>query len=460
MQTQFPDNTTGHAPGNEPDNSSRRDFIRTSAIAAAGIAVAGVNAQSYARIIGANDRVRVGLVGFSARAKDALIPSFNVYGKEMNMEIAAVSDIWKLRREEGVAFVTEKTGLAPAPARNNDELYAMKDIDAVIISTADFQHAYHAIEAVKAGRDAYCEKPMANRMEDARAMLKAVNESGKIVQIGTQRRSSPNYIKANEYLRTGAFGPINMAEMSWNVNQPGRWRRPRLVADLREADTDWNRFLVNRPKEAWDPRKYLEYRLFWPYSSGIPDQWMVHQIDTVHWFTDLPHPRSVVVNGGIYNWPDGRKNWDTLTAVFDYGPFNDLSKGFQVLYQSRMGNSAGGIKEHYYSIGGALNLDKNTVSDEGGMEKWAADEMNMKQIKLESMSLPEVKLSTAANAGVDAGTLAHVINWMDCLRSRKAPNADVRAGYNHSIALCMTIAAMHSGKKAIFDEKKQEVQTI
>ena len=124
--------------------------------------------------------------------------------------------------------------------------------------------------------------------------------------------------------------------MTWNVNQPGRWRRPDVVPLLKEQDTDWKRYLLNRPYEPFDARKYLEFRLFWPYSSGIPDQWLVHQIDTVHWFTGYPHPRSVVANGGVYLWKDGRKNWDTMTAVFDYGPLDDPSKGFQVQYSSRM----------------------------------------------------------------------------------------------------------------------------
>src|SRR3546814_3030238 len=88
--------------------------------------------------------------------------------------------------------------------------------------------------------------------------------------------------------------------MTWNVNQPGRWRRPDLVASIKESDTDWGRYVVSRPKDKWDPRKYLEYRLFWPYSSGIFGQWMTHQIDTVHWFSGLKHPRNVVANGGIY----------------------------------------------------------------------------------------------------------------------------------------------------------------
>src|SRR2546422_450821 len=200
------------------------------------------------------------------------------------------------------------------------------------------------VEAMHAGQDAYIEKPLAHTMEMAVAIRDAVKQSNRVVQIGTQRRSAQNYQIANQFIRSGKFGDIVMAEMTWNVNQPGRWRRPQLVAAIKEQDTDWKRFLAYLPYEPWDPRKYLEYRLFWPYSSGIPDQWMVHQIDTVHWFTDLPRPRSVVANGGVYLWKDGRKNWDTATIVFEYGPLNDPSKGFQVVYSSRMTNSAGGTK--------------------------------------------------------------------------------------------------------------------
>ena len=138
-----------------------------------------------------------------------------------------------------------------------------------------------------AGRDAYVEKPTAHTMEDARVFRAAVKKTGKIVQIGTQRRSTPSYQKAAEYIKSGKFGDIVMVEMTWNVNQPGRWRRPDVVPLLKEEDTDWKRYLMNRPYEPFDARKYLEFRLFWPYSSGIPDQWLVHQIDTVHWFTGL-----------------------------------------------------------------------------------------------------------------------------------------------------------------------------
>ena len=419
----------------------------------------GLSAASYRRIIGANDRVRVGVVGFSDRHRNDHIPAFLKSSQEMNFDIIAVSDIWKKRRAEGKDFLAQKFGHSIQACVNNDELYNIKEVDAVMISTADFQHAWHTIEAVKAGRDTYTEKPLAETMEDARAVLKAVKESGKIVQIGSQRRSGANYQAAAEYIQSGKFGPIVMVELTWNVNQPGRWRRPALVAQLREEDTDWKRFLINRPHEPFNARKHLEFRLFWPYSSGLPGQWMSHQIDTVHWFSNLPHPRSVSANGGIYAWKDGRKNADTMTAVFDYGPLDDHSNGFQVTFTSRQTNSAGETKEIYYSNGGTMNLDTNKISSDGGLSEKYASAMGMHANLLPEKLLKELgeKTSTDASTGSDPLTTAHVRNWMECVRSRKQPNAPIEAGYRHSIAVIMANAAYRTGEKVTFDEKTQEV---
>jgi len=443
-------------------DSTRRTFLKVASAGAAGLTL--TPASSYARILGANDRVRVGIVGFSDRCRSDLIPAFTRVAKDLNFELVAVSDIWNKRREAGAAHIEKVSGHKAIQCRNNEELYDRKDVDAVIIATADFQHALHGVEAVRAGRDAYVEKPMANTMADARAIRQAVKETGKIVQIGTQRRSAQNYQRAYEYLQSGKFGDIVMVEMTWNVNQPGRWRRPQLVNELRQEDTDWDRFLLNRPKEEWDPRKYLEFRLFWPYSSGIPDQWLVHQIDTVHWFTGYPRPRSVVANGGIYLWKDGRRNWDTFTGVYDYGPLNDPTKGFQVVYSSRQTNAAGDVKELYYSNGGMLDLDKNTVSDTGGLKEGPAKAMNMPANLLTAVSLSDEKpaeapaaTQTGASTGADSSTTANMRNWMECVRSRQKPNADIEAGYSHSVALCMTIAAMQSGQRVTFDDARQEV---
>jgi predicted dehydrogenase len=442
-------------------SNNRREFIKNTVKASAAVYAAsmGFSAKSYANIIGANDRVRIGAIGFSDRFRQSLFPSFANHYKELNFDIVAVSDLWSRRRDEGVSFLKEKMGHDIVGCRNNEELYNLKNVDAVFVATSDFQHALHAIEAVKAGCDAYVEKPFAETMEDNRAALKAIKASDRIVQIGSQRRSGENYMAADKFIKDGKFGAITMVELTWNVNQPGRWRRPALVAQLKEEDTDWKRFLMNRPFEKWDARKYLEYRLFWPYSSGLPGQWMSHQIDTVHWFTNLKHPRSVVANGGIYIWKDGRKNWDTITAVFDYGPPDDASSGFQVSFSSRQHNGDENPSEIYYSNGGELNLITNKVSSKGGLRKNFADAMGMKENLLPDYNLADAKIKAeaSANTGGDVLTSNHVRNWMECIRSRKQPNAPVEAGYYHSIANIMTTAASRTESKATFDEKTQEV---
>lgn len=439
---------------------NRRDFIRQVSIAGAGVALGtfGLSARSYGRVIGANDRIRVGLVGFADRHWQALLPAFRFCADELNAEIVAVSDIWNRRRDEAVAWFKKEWGADIAVYRNNEEMYANAKLDAVIIATADFQHALHCIEAVEAGCDVYVEKPFAETMADARAALKAVRATDRIVQVGSQRRSGQSYHGAYDYLRSGKFGDITYVEMSWNVNQPGRWRRPKLVEGLKESDVDWKRYLLNRPQVPFDARRYVEYRLFWPYSSGIPGQWMCHQIDTVHWFTGLPHPRSVSANGGIYQWKDGRTNFDTLTAVFDYGPLNDRTKGFQVVYTSRFSNSAGGTKEIYYSNGGELNLATRKVSPNGGLREREANEMGLPANLLEPMELPgDGPAAVSANTGADPMTNAHMRNWLECVRSRKQPNAPVEAGYQHAIACVMANAAGRTGERVTFDEKTQEV---
>ena len=385
--------------------TTRRDFLKHSALGAAGLTIGGLgfSTESFANIMGANEKIRVGIVGFSDRARHSLIPAFMACADELGFEIVAISDIWKRRREEGVAFFQEKYGKKVKAFRNNEELYDAKMCDAVIVATSDFQHALHCIEAVQAGCDAYVEKPFAETMEDARAARKAVLESGKIVQIGSQRRSAPNYHAANDFIRSGKFGKITM---------------------------------------------------FWPYSSGIPGQWMSHQIDTVHWFTGCNHPNSVAANGGIYQWNDGRRSYDTMTAVFDYGK---AGENFQVVYSSRMHNSAGGTKELYFSNGGTLNLDTNKVTSEGGLTKRFADEMGMQPNLLEEFKLPSIKVETGSNTGADPMTNLHMRNWMECVKSRKQPNAPVDAGYNHSIANIMCTASLRTGEKATFDEARQEV---
>lgn len=153
------------------------------------------------------------------------------------------------------------------------------------------------------------------------------------------------------------------------------------------------------------------------------------------------------------------KNADTLTAVFDYGPLDDLSSGFQVVFTSRQTNAAGDVKEIYYSNGGTLNLDTNKINAEGGLNEHYAKEMGMQANLLPDISLNALaeKISTEAKTGSDPLTQAHIRNWMECVRSRKQPNAPIEAGYNHAIAVIMSNAAYRTGTRVVFDEKTQEV---
>ena len=442
---------------------SRRDFLKKvsagSAVMAIGGAGMGLSAKSYAKVLGANDKVRVGIVGYSDCFRGSLLPCLMDHAKELNFEYTAVSDIWSRRREEAKATLKQRAGWDLEMFRNNEEMYSKNTVDAVVISTADFQHAMHLTEAAKAKKDAFCEKPLGETMDDVNESLKACKANNIVVQIGSQRRSTPNYHAANNFIRSGKFGDIVMVEMSWNVNQPGRWRRVQLCSEIRQEDTDWARYLMNRPKIAWDSRKYLEFRLFWPYSSGIPGQWMAHQIDTVHWFTGLEYPRSVVANGGVYQWKDGRTNADTLTAVFDYGPDNDKTKGFQVVYSSRFSNSAGGTKELYYSNSGMLNLDTNEITPTGGLREREAAAMGLKENLLTPSTLSQVEtVSTDANTGGDNSTSLHMRNWMECVRAKNVKtNAPVEAGHSHTIACAMSNAAFRTGLRVTYDPKKQQI---
>ena len=439
------------------EKMNRREFCRGAA-GLAGIMAAGYGPSLYAA--GANDRVRVACVGYSDRFRQSLLPCFKAHMGELNFDMVAVADLWKKRLEEkAVPGLKDALGHDVAAYRSDVELYEKaKDIDAVIISTADFQHAQHATHAVNAGKDVYCEKPMAEDMYSANMLLDAVNAKrkagfapGAVLQIGSQRRSGPAYHAAKAFLESGRFGKLTYVDLCWNVNQPRRWRRDEdLVASLKKEDIDWNMWLLDRDPDEYqfDPRKYLEFRLFWPFSSGIPGQWMCHQIDTVAWFTGLNYPRKAVASGGTYAWADGRQSYDTFTTILEYGEDNKPGKGFQAVFQSRQTNAARGNVEKYYGPGGTIDLIKGVVSNEG-VEKT--------QLHEEKLTERYEKAETAANTGGDSLTRAHMRNWMECVRSRQNPNAPVEAGYWHTVSLIMANAAMRTGLVGTFDPVKREV---
>ena len=449
---------------------SRRDFVKAGLAAAAipGILKAqqapALAAGKYYR---ANETVRVACVGYSDRFRSSLLPSFMNHQKDLNFEMVAVADLWKKRLvEHAKPEMEKKLGRTLATYSSDMELYEKaKDVDAVIISTADFQHAQHACHAVMAGRDAYCEKPLAEDMYSANMLKDAVDAKrnagfapGSVLQIGSQRRSGKKYHAAKKFINSGAFGDISYVDLRWNVNQPTRWRRPQALIDsLKKEDIDWNMWLLDRDPAAYafDPRKYLEFRLFWPFSSGTPGQWMCHQIDTVAWFMDMPYPKSAMSSGGLYQWVDGRVSFDTFTTVLEYGESGVKGKGFQCVFQSHQHNAGGGSKlngegpvEKYFGPNGCVDMGKGKVTNEGvERAKWEEKDL----------PAPDEKVVTSANTGADPLTSAHMRNWMECVRARKNPNAPIEAGYSHAIALIMANASARLGARATFDPVSRQV---
>jgi predicted dehydrogenase len=353
--------------------------------------------------------------------------NFHGVAEESNAEITAVCDIWAKNLDRGAKQVQEWWGKEPRKCRHLDEILALKDLDGLIVATADFQHAKMLAQTVRAGKDIYCEKPMANDLHDGKDALKAVEETGRIVQIGTQRRSEGIWPAAAEMIRSGILGTISKVECEWNYFGP-RWRRDD-VDEVKEQDTDWKAFLMGKKYRPWDPHQYMEWRLYKDFSGGIPDQWMSHIIDVVHLLTGEQFPKSVVAHGGTYVWKDGRENGDTFHALLEY------PKGFLVSYSTKFGNSAGdGMK--IYGTNGTLDCNTWKITGEGG----GGDG----KIKEEIVIQPQPNVS-------------HMKNWLDCVRSRKPTNADIHAGYSHALAIIMATRALHSGKKVSYDPVKQEM---
>ncbi len=427
---------------------SRRKFLHQTALVTAGSSALGRTALSYARIAGANDRISLGHIGVGARGGelDGLAAQFK---DTKHIEMTAVCDLWTHNRELAVAANQKYYGRAPRAVQHPEELLAFKDIDAVVISTPDHSHSLLLKMAADAGKDVYCEKPMGNVLEEVKSARDAVLTRNLIVQIGTQHRSETHQIAVRELIRSGVLGDVSKYEIEWNYHGP-RWRGRPEVKILREQDTDWRAWLMNKPYRPFDPQLYIEYRLYKDFSSGIADQWMSHGIDLCHYFMDENYPESVVAHGGIFAWPDGRENPDTFQALLTY------SKGFLVSYATSFGNDVHGFtrimgkKATMINIGGEGSPRWLMVEEKGNHE----EDFNIdEQRRSKDILLPGEK--TRPPMGIGDEDPSHMSNWIDCLRSRKQPNATVQHGFAHSAACIMAARAYWSGKRIYFDPKAE-----
>ncbi len=415
---------------------TRRRFVSDSALVAG--TFAALPASAARRVVGANDRISIGHVGPGARGH-ALLRDVHEFAGPLNAEVTAVCDLWTGNRERGAATVAKQYGREPRKFKYLEEMLAQKDVDAVIISTGDFQHARLLVEVVKAGKDCYCEKPMANALQEAKEAYRVVKNSRQVVQIGTQGRSSGMNMAAAEVVRSGVLGAISKIELMSNFNGP-RWRGRKEVSQIRAEDTDWKRWLLAKPYRPFDPRAYFEFRLYRDFSSGIPDQWMSHSIDAVHMIMDDYFPRSVVAHGGVFVWKDGRENSDTFQALLTY------PKGFLVSFSTSFGNDFPG-GSRYYGANGTLDL----------MGVGLAGDVQRKPRITGLGGKGAAKIADERPLEPSPDGVHHMKNWLECIRSRKEPNAHIRAGYAHSVAVILAAQAERTGKKLYWDPKKEEI---
>jgi predicted dehydrogenase len=449
----------------EPSPTHDSDLSRRSLLLA-GSTLLGASAISYARVQGANDRVQVGHIGIGNRGRELASVVAGLKSSH-NVEMSAVCDLWKVNRERAAKAAADEYGRAPLSFQYVEDLLAEKDLDAVIVSTADFQHAPLLRMAANAGKDVYCEKPMATSLEDAKAARDAVVSQKRIVQIGTQHRSEPYQAAVRDLVAKGTLGHISKVEIVWNYHGP-RWRGRPEVQQIREEDTDWRKWLLAKPYRPFDPRAYFEFRLYREFSSGIPDQWMSHAIDMVHHVTGDPFPFSAVAHGGVYAWPDGRENPDTFQALLEY------PKGFLVSYSTSFGNDSDsftrimGDKGTLVNTGGEGSQRWTFIEEKGTHERNPFVHRASRHIKLgaserRGMSWSQKVLNGAIEKTYGAlpftsdSNPSHMRNWLECLRTRNQPNASVEQGLAQSAAVIMAVRAQREGRRFYWDPRSEEI---
>jgi predicted dehydrogenase len=414
----------------------RRHFLKSSTSAAA-LALSGLSSQG--QLQRANDTIQIGLIGPGDRGTQLLRECIE-HGSTHNARLTAVCDIWSDALNRAVQRVRESYGSEPKAYRRHKELLADKEIDAVIIATPDHQHARMLVQAVQAGKDVYCEKPMANILAEANEALAVVNRSDRVVQMGTQRRSFPTYHAARDLMREGRIGELVRVNICGNQYTPYRWAfKPEEFAAVRESDVDWKSFLMGKPDRPFDPRLYRSFRLFREFSGAIVDQWMSHDIDMLHFLTDEPYPLSSVAMGGVYEYHDFRENPDTIQVAFEYGRKRPK---FLVSYGCCLSNGTGFGTDILGTKGTLEVADRFRVSTDGiGRRSSGSEESGLFSGK--------------------EGVQHHMANWFSAIRQRKpaALYAPIEAGYGQSIACIMAIDSYWSGRRTMFDPAKQAIRS-
>ncbi len=402
--------------------SHRRTFLRQLAGGAACVAASGIVASRS--VLGANDRVRFGLIGAGGRGKEI----FEVAVGCPNAEAVAVADIYSRRLDEARA-------MAPAVKTYHDyrRLLDDKSIDAVLIATPQHQHALNFVAAIQAGKDVYQEKTMAFNPAHARRMRKAFAGSRRVVQVGMQMNSAPSISKIQELLAAGRLGTITAIQAHHYRNAPyGGWLR-QVPPDCDAGHVDWPAFEGEARHYAFDPQRYVNWRFYWDYSGGNCFENMVHQVAFWYRVLGLDIPQSATMAGGNYRSPKMQVP-DTMSVSFNQ------SEKLLFTWNSMFGNAYFGETSDY------LLGTKGTVLHD------ASDRV---------VYLPGGKKTSEAELAETTGyrdwTEHHMQNFFECVRSRKEPNCPFEMGYRTAIACQMAVASYRSQRTVRWDPQAEDI---
>ena len=394
----------------------RRQFLATSV----GLATAAVAAPRSVQA-SANDRIGIGLVGCGSRGTYLLDQALAAAPGQI--QLVGLCDVWNQAREKLAASMTTKLpGQTPKLMARHQDLLNTQGLDAVIIATPDHAHCGVLRDTVRAGKDAFVEKPLSARLDDAVSAHDVVVGTDRIVQVGTQRRSSAYFKAAEQYVRSGALGSITRVETAWNRNIAS-WNRSADV--VRPEDVDWEQYQVDLPRRPFDPVRYRCWQWYYEYTTGLVGLLGSHMIDVAQWFLDDPYPASAVAIGGNLAWKDGREISDTAEYVFEF------PKAWLLTFSSRLGSGPEEDFEVFY--GKDRKLDSRNWISRTAAHRQPTDAEDM------TLTMPP-----------DEGR-SHVGNWLDCMRSRQAPNAPIQVGLAHAVACCLGREAERTGRRVRYD---------
>lgn len=381
-----------------------------------------VTAAAALRVAGANDRIRLGIVGSGQRGQ-YLMKSANEVG---NVEWVAAADIWDLRRDQA----EQVTGTKIAKYGDYRRLLERKDIDGVIVGTFDHMHAQVTVDACRAGKDVFVEKPMTSLPLQGQEVVRAVRETKRIVQVGVQQRSTPHFIEAKKrFFDTGLMGRVNMVRTIWNAN--GGYLTPVPAGIERKPEgLDWEACLGWLPKIPWDAKRYFNRFAYWDFSTGGQTGGLfVHMVDVVYWFLGINRPGAAVATGGIYRYDDGRDTPDNINLALEY------SEKLNVTFEATLTDMipAGSADIVFMGSGGRLSIFRYGY-------KFLPSQENAQVGEISSGSTEDF----------------HMANWLECMRSRKEPNANVVDGHYGAMA-CHIGNIAYEEKRRVTWQKEWDV---